>query len=111
MRSGLLSAAGTIAWGEPHQYAHGAAPSIAVVGTTLVEVHQEQDEEGSLHVMYGAIARDGSVTWRWDDSYDHGLRPVVAIDPNTARAVEEHAPSLDFGTPWSHDADVLRARE
>lgn len=111
MRSGSLTAAGTIAWGEPHEYARGAAPSVAVVDMTLVEVHQEQDAEGSLHMMYGAIARDGHVTWRWDTSYDHGLRPVVAIDPITARAVAVHAPSLDFGIPWSHDGDVLRARE
>jgi hypothetical protein len=56
--------------------------------SSIVEVHQAQDDSGPLRIEVGTIGNDGLVSWIYSNEYDHGARPALALDAVTGKGVE-----------------------
>ncbi len=106
IRAGTLSRDGDVVWGEARQYGQGLSPSVALFGSTVVEIHQGQDEAGQLWINTGSLGADGRVTWKATSAYDTGARPALGVDPRSGRFAEVHQGGLGAGALWGHDGDL-----
>jgi hypothetical protein len=97
---------GSISWSQPREYDQGVFPSLALFGKTIVELHQGQDDSGSLRVRVGTIGDDGEVSWAPSSKYDSGGHPSIAIDPATGKGVEVHEGAAGLGPLLEHYVDV-----
>src|SRR3954452_3660499 len=82
-------------------YDNGVSPSVAVSGTSVVEVHQgTANGFGPLWYRPGQIQADGRVAWSRSFQYDNGGgRPSVAI--SGINVVEVHEGTANgFGPLW-----------
>jgi hypothetical protein len=63
-----------------YDYDRGVAPSVAMSGTSIVEVHRgDANAFGPLWCRSGRIQPDGILNWFDSFQYDKGSRPSVAV--------------------------------
>jgi hypothetical protein len=68
---------GVIAWKAAKKYETGIAPSVAISGSYVIEVHE--DGSGGLWYLTGKVASTGTITWATDAiEYTDGYAPSVA---------------------------------
>jgi hypothetical protein len=68
---------GVIAWKAAKKYQNGIAPSVAISGSYVIEVHG--DGSGGLWYLTGKVAPTGTITWATDAiQYTNGYAPSVA---------------------------------
>jgi hypothetical protein len=68
---------GVIAWKGAKKYQNGLAPSVAISGSYVIEVHE--DGSGGLWYLTGKVAPTGTITWAADAiEYTEGYAPSVA---------------------------------
>jgi hypothetical protein len=68
---------GVIAWKAAKKYETGIAPSVAISGSYVIEVHE--DGSGGLWYLTGKVASTGTITWATDAiEYTKGYAPSVA---------------------------------
>jgi hypothetical protein len=95
----------TIEWGNSVQYdKSGMNPSVAMSGSTVVEVHNGIAGVGPLWYRAGKV-NTSSKTIQWENSvrYDNGLNPTVAITLSNGLAlVEVHNGGYGAGPLWYH---------
>ncbi|MGC9948057.1 MAG: hypothetical protein ABSF64_16960 [Bryobacteraceae bacterium] len=106
--TGKIQSNGTITWaGSSFKYDNGAAPSVAVAGSTIVEVHQGQTGVGPLWYRTGEIQLNGTVKWDSGGAlkYDNGAQPRVAIGGSTILEVHQ-ADSGVVGTLYYHAGEI-----
>ena len=106
--TGKIQSNGTITWaGSSFTYDNGVAPSVAVAGSTIVEVHQGRTGVGPLWYRTGEIQLNGSVTWDSAGAfrYDTGAQPRVAIGGSTILEVHQ-ASSGVVGTLYYHAGEI-----
>src|SRR5580700_10940380 len=78
-------------------YDDGQAPSVAVSGSVIVEVHE--GTPGSLWSHTGTIQENGTVTWATGAfQYDNGYAPSIAISGNNV--IEVHQAGSGEGALW-----------
>jgi hypothetical protein len=86
-----------IVWAESTKYA-GYAPSIAINGNTVIEVHQAGKTEGPLWNVNGQITPTPGITWGNATQYDSGSAPsVAAAGPTVSKRIREAAESVRCG--------------
>jgi hypothetical protein len=90
----------TISWGPKFYHDNGYVPSLAFVGSTVVEVHQGNHpvrvcNGGDIWYRMGTIQSDGSINWSWgvDETQSSGnivsnLPSIAATGSNTLIQVE-----------------------
>jgi|HubBroStandDraft_1064217.scaffolds.fasta_scaffold03540_4 hypothetical protein len=106
--TGKIQANGTIVWaGSSFKYDNGVAPSVAVAGSTIVEVHQGKTGVSPLWYRTGEIQLNGTVTWNSGGAfkYDNGAQPRVAIAGSTILEVHQ-ADSGVVGTLYYHAGKI-----
>jgi hypothetical protein len=59
----LPPAAAQIEWGASHQYDTGFNPSVAVSGSTVVEVHNAANTAGPLWFRMGQVSGQTEIQW------------------------------------------------
>jgi hypothetical protein len=99
--TGQILANGTVQWAaDSLNYDNGAAPSVAVSGTSVIEVHQsDASGVGPLYYHTGKIQSNGTVTWAASSfKYDNGVAPSVAVAGSTI--VEVHQGGAAVGPLW-----------
>jgi len=106
----------TITWGPAYSYDVGWDPSVAAVGLTVVEVHNNASATpGSLWYHVGTINSNLTVTWGPPYSYDVGWEPKVALTviehgsqpPSLPLVFEAHnGMPGSFGPMWYHLGQV-----
>jgi hypothetical protein len=106
--TGKIQSNGTVTWAaNSFTYDNGVAPSVAVAGSTIVEVHQGRTGVGPLWFRTGEIQLNGTV--RWDSGgafrYDTGAQPRVAIGGSTILEVHQ-ASSGVVGTLYYHAGEI-----
>jgi hypothetical protein len=106
--TGKIQSNGTIAWASSSfTYDNGVAPSVAVAGSTIVEVHQGKVGVSPLWYRTGEIQLNGTV--KWDSAgafkYDNGAQPRVAIGGSTILEVHQ-ADSGVVGTLYYHAGEI-----
>jgi hypothetical protein len=114
MRIGQVdTASNTIRWGNNNnafQYDNGMNPSVAILGSTVVEVHNGTAGVGPLWMRIGQVDT-ASNTIRWENNnnafkYDNGLNPTVAFTfLSSAQAfglVEVHNGGYGVAPLWYH---------
>jgi hypothetical protein len=81
-------------------YDTGVVPSVAISGTSVVEVHQGgANGFGPLWYRSGRIQADGTVVWNRSYQYDNGGRPSIAV--SGVNVVEVHEGTANgFGPLW-----------
>jgi hypothetical protein len=85
------------------QYDNGEAPSVAVSGLVIVEVHQ--GSPGTLWYHTGKIQENGTVSWASSAfQYDNGYAPSVTISGN--EVVEVHQADTGTGPLWYHTGKI-----
>jgi len=97
-----------VGWGGSAQYDNGSRPSIAIFGTTVVEVHQGQDGVGPLWYRTGTI-NYSTEQFYWNPNsvqYDYGFSPSVAVDFWSGKGIEVHQASTGVGPLWQHTFTV-----
>ena len=78
----------------------GVMPSVAISGTSVVEVHQgSANGFGPLWYRSGRIQADGIVAWNRSYQYDNGGRPSVAVSGVNVLEVHEGTAN-GFGPLW-----------
>lgn len=87
------------------QYDSGEAPSVAVSGLVVVEVHEGTD--GALWYHTGKIEESGTVTWASQAQYGDGYAPSVAVSGN--EVVEVHQAGTGTGPLW-YDTGKIGAK-
>jgi hypothetical protein len=82
-------------------YDSGVLPSVAISGTSVVEVHQgTANGSGPLWSRTGHIQADGTVIWASKSfQYDSGGRPSVAVSGTNVLEVHEGSAN-GFGPLW-----------
>jgi hypothetical protein len=104
--TGQIQPNGTVKWASSAlQYDTGALPSVAVSGTSIIEVHQADasGEVGPLYYHTGQIQPNGTVTWGSSAfQYDTGAQPSVALAGSTILEVHQG----DGGALYYHTAEV-----
>jgi len=88
------------------QYDNGVWPSVALSGTTVVEVHKS-DNEDTLWYHIGDILQTSlglEIHWGESVQYDNGVMPAVALSGTTV--VEVHK-SDSHDTLWSRIGDIV----
>jgi hypothetical protein len=101
---GQIESNGTVAWApNAFHYDNGAQPSVALAGSTILEVHQ--GEAGALWYHTGEIQPDGTVKWASTAfHYDNGFLPSVALSGPTI--VEVHQADDGVGPLWYHTGGI-----
>jgi hypothetical protein len=97
---------GSVVWSaSAFQYDKGVAPSVAIAGSTIVEVHQAGTTEGPLRYHAAEIRANGSVVWATDGfKYDNGLAPSVSASGPTV--IEVHQAGTGVGSLWHRTAGL-----
>ena len=87
-------------------YDTGVMPSVAISGTSVVEVHQGgANGFGPLWYRSGRIQADGVVVWNRSYQYDNGGRPSVAV--SGVNVVEVHEGTANgFGPLWYRYGEI-----
>jgi hypothetical protein len=109
-RTGKVSPSGTVKWALiSYQYDVGAYPSVALSGTTIIEVHQANGSTtGPLWYRTGQIHPNGSVKWAANSyQYDSGAQPSVALDGSTVIEVHQANDPGVVGPLWYHTGVIL----
>jgi hypothetical protein len=90
----------SIAFSNSHQYqAKGWNPSVALSGTTVVEVHNAGAGPGSLMYRVGTVNTiKGTIQWGKAYKYDKGFNPSVTMAGTTV--VEAHNAGSEAGPEW-----------
>jgi hypothetical protein len=97
--------AGQITWAPSAQYDTGLAPSVAINGQTVIEVHQADSGVGPLWYRTAELGLNGAVGWNGSSfQYDTGAAPSVAIAGSTV--IEVHQAGTNEGPLWYHDAEI-----
>lgn len=92
-------------WAPSQEYDTGYNPSVAISGTTVVEVHNGQNNYGPMWYHVGQQnPSTGAVTWGPSYNYGNGYNPTVAISGTTV--VEVHNGQLGYGPMWYHVGQV-----
>ena len=87
------------------QYDTGLAPSVAVSGVVVVEVHQAGTGLGPLWYHTGKIQENGTVAWAAAGfQYDNGINPSVAISGDTV--IEVHQAGTGVGPLFYHTGKI-----
>jgi len=105
--TGKIAGNGTVAWASsPFKYENsGIAPSVAVCGQTVIEVHQAGTTAGPLWYHSAEIQTNGTVKWASSaHQYDNGIQPSVAVAGSTV--LEVHAADVGSGPLWFHPAEI-----
>ena len=100
----LGRAQGFVGFGGATEYDSGFNPSVAISGTTVVEVHNGQAESGPMWYHVGQVYDSTTITWGPAYNYDTGFNPSVAISGTTV--VEVHNGQGEFGPMWYHVGQV-----
>jgi hypothetical protein len=87
-------------FGDSTEYDTGFNPSVAISGTTVVEVHNGQGESGPMWYHVGQVYDSATITWGPSYNYDTGYNPSVAISRSTV--VEVHNGQGEAGDMWYH---------
>lgn len=93
----------TIVWGNSHEYeATGTNPSVALSGSTVIEVASAQTGAGPLWYRVGTVnASTKTIQWTSSYQYDMGVNPTVAVQGSTV--VEVHNALNQPPSPlWYH---------
>ena len=90
----------SIAFSNSHQYqAKGFNPSVALSGTTVVEVHNATAAPGSLMYRVGIVnTNKDTIQWGKAYKYDKGFNPSIALSGTTA--IEVHNAGGQSGPEW-----------
>ncbi|MFI5298877.1 MAG: papain-like cysteine protease family protein [Polyangiales bacterium] len=96
---GSGSAAG-FAWGLSAQYDNGVNPSVAIYGSTVVEVHQGGTGVGPLWYHVGTI-NGSTITWGPSRQYDNGINPSVSFS-SEGTLIEVHQGAVGPSALWYH---------
>jgi hypothetical protein len=92
-------------WGPAQEYDIGFNPSVAISGTTVVEVHNGQNNYGPMWYHVGQQnPNTGAITWGPSYNYDNGYNPAVAISGTTV--VEVHNGQIENGPMWYHVGQI-----
>jgi hypothetical protein len=98
-KTAQFNADGSVVWAKTaNYYDSGAAPSVALAGSTIVEVHEgSASSVGPLWIRAGQIQADGSVAWNAVGSqYDSaGGKPAIALAG--AAGIEVHQGRVGYG--------------
>ena len=108
-RTGKVSPSGTVKWAvNSFQYDSGAYPSVAVSGTTVIEVHQANGTTtGPLWYRMGQVQANGSVKWAASSfQYDSGSQPSVALDGSTLIEVHQANDPGVVGPLWYRTGEI-----
>jgi hypothetical protein len=109
-RMGQIQANGSVKWAaNAHQYDGGAQPSVALDGSTVIEVHQANDPgvEGPLWFRTGEIQPDGTITWAaLSHQYDVGALPSIAMSGPTFLEVHQADAGGVVGPLWHHTGSI-----
>ncbi len=108
-RTGKASPTGTVKWAvNSFQYDSGAYPSVAVSGTTVIEVHQANGTStGPLWYRMGQVQANGSVKWAANSfQYDSGSQPSVALDGSTVIEVHQANDPGVVGPLWYRTGEI-----
>jgi hypothetical protein len=102
--TGKIQQDGTVAWASSSfQYDSGSLPSVAVIGTNVIEVHQSEGSDLFCH--QGKLQPDGTIKWRPGAfNYDLGAAPSVAVAGSTI--VEIHQVYQGSGPLYYHTAEL-----
>jgi hypothetical protein len=105
-RTAQLGPNGTIRWfgSGSLQYDDGFAPSVAVTGTDVVEVHQ--GDPGTIWYRTGQIKLDGTIQWSGSLRMDDGFAPSVAASGTTV--VQVHQATSAEGPLWYRTGQLGR---
>jgi len=96
----VLAGLTAVARREFHSHA-----SVAVAGSTVIEVHQVDTGAGPLWYHAAEIRADGSVVWATKDvQYGTGLAPSVSASGPTV--IEVHQKDSGVGSLWSQTAGL-----
>jgi hypothetical protein len=92
----------TIDWGNKNYataYDKGINPSVAISGSTVVEVHNATQGVGPLWMRIGQVnTSSNTILWGNSIQYDNGMNPSVAISGSTL--VEVHNGANGVGQLW-----------
>jgi len=90
----------TIVFGNSHEYeTSGFNPSVALSGTTVVEVHNRGAKAGPLWYRVGTVnTSKNTIKWGKNYKYDTGFNPSVGI--SGTGAVEVHNGGSQSGPEW-----------
>jgi hypothetical protein len=99
-KTGQILPGGDVVWNATaFYYDSGVAPSVSLVGATILEAHQGADGFGSLWYKAGQIQPGGTVAWNFTGfQYDYGVGPSIAL--TGAVALEVHQGGTSFGFEW-----------
>ncbi|HUI22685.1 MAG TPA: hypothetical protein VLZ74_16830 [Methylocella sp.] len=87
-----------ITWSDSKQFDdNGFNPSVALVGSTVIEVHNGGATSGPLWYRTGTLNGD-TINWSEKKQYDTGFNPQVAVTGNTV--VEVHNGGAGVGPLW-----------
>lgn len=87
-----------ISWGDDQQFDDdGFNPSVALTGSTAIEVNNGKATLGPLYYRTGTVV-GGVVNWGEKKQYDTGFNPQVAVSGNTV--VEVHNEGATTGPLW-----------
>jgi len=104
----------TITWGAAIPYDIGWDPSVALAGSTVVEVHNNASgTPGSMWYHVGSLNSNSTISWGPPYAYDNGWEPkVAAVVSNgqddlsqlgsTPLIFEVHNGQGNFGPMWYH---------
>jgi hypothetical protein len=85
-------------WESSDIYDYGFTPSVAVSGSTIVEVHDAGNTAGPMWYRVGKMLAGFNVQWGPSNYYDTGFHPTVAISGSTV--VEVHNAGNSAGPMW-----------
>jgi hypothetical protein len=111
MRIGQVNYDNTIQWGNNNNafhYDNGMNPSVAIYGSTVVEVHNAINGVGPLWMRIGHVdTASNTINWGNNNNafqYDNGMNPSVAICGSTV--VEVHNGTAGVGPLWMRIGQV-----
>jgi hypothetical protein len=105
-RTARLGPSGSIRWfgSGSLEYDNGFAPSVAVAGTAVVEVHQ--GDPGTIWYRTGQIRLDGTIQWSGSLRMDDGFAPSVTASGTTV--VQVHQAADAEGPLWYRTGQLGR---
>jgi hypothetical protein len=83
------------------QYDTGVAPSIAIEGDLIVEVHQTTTGVGPLVSTAGTISDLGEISFGPDQQYDNGIAPSLSGSLIDGQGYEVHQATTGVGPLYS----------
>jgi hypothetical protein len=93
----------TIEWSASHQYDTGFNPSVALSGSTVVEVHNAAAAASALWSRVGQVS-GSTIAWSASYQYDTGFNPSVALSGSAV--VEVHNAAAAASALWDRVGQV-----